>query len=931
MAVEFGVLGSIEARIDGRPAQLGHARQRGVLAVLLVDVNHPVTTDQLMDRVWGDRIPQQARGTLHGYLSRLRQALAATGEVKIARQHGGYVLTTADTATVDLYSFRRLIAQARTSADDHRAATLFEQALRLWRGDAFASMDTPWINALRDTLDQERLAAQMDLVDLQLRLGHHTAVLPELSARTAAQPLDERLAGQLILALHLSGRPADALAHYQHTRRRLAQELGIGPGPALRDIEATVLRQDTAAVPPPPPPPARARPSTTPAQLPLAIATFTGRELELAHLDGLLSGPDRARPPAVVISAVSGTAGVGKTALAMHWAHRVAARYADGQLYVNLRGFDPRGLLVDPADALRGFLAALGVPVQRIPAGLDARAALYRSLLTGRHVLVVLDNARDVEQIRPLLPGSPGCLVVVTSRNQLTPLVVAEDAHPLTLDLLSVAEAHDLLTRRLGAGRTEAEPDAVTEIITRCTRLPLALAITSARAATRPALPLSALAAELRAAAGALDAFHGDDPASDVRTVFSWSYRALSADAARLFRLLGLHPGPDITAAASAGLAGVPRDRALRSLAELTRAHLLTEDVPGRYAFHDLLRAYAAELVATQDSNDARHTAVHRMLDHYLYTAVSCARLMNLHWDPIPLPRPQPGVVPETVADHDAALVWLTAEYPVLLAVIEQAAGSEFDTHRWQLPQTLTDFFERRGYWHDWAAVQRGGLAAAHRLADRLAQAQIHRGLGRAHMWLDHHDEARAHYEQALTAFQDLDDRVGQSRTHHNLCQMADMRDLPEAALIHAQQALELIRPTGDMSGIAKQLSTVGWCHGVLGDHRQALAHCQEALTLQQELRDHSQQLATWDSIGYAHHHLGDHRQAVHCYLKSLSLSRDIGDRHGEANALTHLGDVHHAAGSTDAAHTAWKAALIILDDLSHPDAGQIRAKLDDG
>lgn len=306
----------------------------------------------------------------------------------------------------------------------------------------------------------------------------------------------------------------------------------------------------------------------------------------------------------------------GKTALAVHWAHRVAERFPDGQLYVNLRGFHPSGAM-SPAEAIRGFLDAYAVPPDRIPEGLDAQAALYRSLLADKRALVLLDNARDAEQVRPLLPGAPDCLAVVTSRNPLTGLVVTEGARPLVLELLSPGEAREFLIRRLGAARVEAEPAATDAIITRCARLPLALAVVAARAATRPCLPLPELARQLDAARGGLSGFAGEDPLTDARVVFSWSYHTLSAEAADLFRLLGLHPGPGISLAATASLLGTPAGFAAERLAELCRAHLLTEPVPGRYAFHDLLRDYATELTETRDPEATRDAALGRLLGHY--------------------------------------------------------------------------------------------------------------------------------------------------------------------------------------------------------------------------------------------------------------------------------------------------------------------------
>jgi hypothetical protein len=352
------------------------------------------------------------------------------------------------------------------------------------------------------------------------------------------------------------------------------------------------------------------------------------------------------------------------------------------------------------AQAVRGFLDALGLPPERIPADPDAQAALYRSLLAGRRILVVLDNARDADQVRPLLPGTPTALALVTSRNQLTALVAVDGAHPLPLDLLSAAEARELLARRLGAERVAAEPDAVEQIITACARLPLALAIAAARA-QHTGFPLSALAAELtetnEAGDRRLDALDAGDPATQIRAVFSWSYAALTPLAAQLFRLLGFHPGPDITIPAAASLAGRPRAETRRLLTELTWANLITEYVPGRYTLHNLLRAYATDLTHRHDTAEQRHAAAHRVLDHYLHTAHAAARLLDPTRNlPAPTP-PQPGVTPDSPTDRQQSLDWFTTEHPVLMAAIDHAAEGGFDTHTWQLVWTMWTFFDRRG------------------------------------------------------------------------------------------------------------------------------------------------------------------------------------------------------------------------------------------
>jgi tetratricopeptide (TPR) repeat protein len=664
-----------------------------------------------------------------------------------------------------------------------------------------------------------------------------------------------------------------------------------------------------------------------PQQLPAAVTHFAGRTAELATLTGLLvSRADIGGT--VVISAISGTAGVGKTTLAVHWAHQVADRFPDGQLYLNLRGFDPSGQLMDPAEAVRRFLDALQVPPERIPVDLDAQAALYRSQLAGRRMLVVLDNAHDSTQVRSLLPGAPTCLVLITSRNQLTSLIATDDAHPITLDLLTNDEARQLLAQRLGADRVAAEPEAVEEIITRCAHLPLALALVAARAAVRPHGGLRVLAEELRDTRRRWQTLSGDEPTTDVQAVFSWSYQALTPAAARLLRLLGLHPGPDISAPAAASLAGLPLSAVRPVLAELTRASLLVEHAIGRYAFHDLLRAYATDLAHRIDTEQHRRTAAHRMMDHYLHTADTANRLLDPARDPLTLTPLQPGVTPEHLADDQQALDWFTTEHPVLLAIVDQAAATGFDTHTWQLAWTLATFLYPQGHWRDQAATGHAAVAAAQRLADPSAQARAHRNVANAYIRLGRLDDAHTELNHALDLATRTSDQTGQAHTHHHLGRLWEWRGDYPRALDHAQQALSRYRAGGNQTGQADALNQVGWYLALLGDHQQALTACQQALALFQEVGDRVGEAATWDSLGYVHHHLGNYPHAVACYEHALPLLRALGHRYEQAATLSRLGDTHHAAGNPQATRDAWQQALAILDDLNDPDADTVRAKL---
>jgi DNA-binding SARP family transcriptional activator/tetratricopeptide (TPR) repeat protein len=930
--MEFRLLGEVQVRAAGLVLDVGTPRQQAVLAALAVDAGRPVAVETLVDRVWDDAPPVEARNALYSHVSRIRRLLreAATltgGPVaRVERRHAGYVLDV-DPELVDLHRFTKLLEQGRDQgrSGPERAGAL-AAALGLWRGTPLAALSGEWVAQVRDSWHRQRLEAAVQWAQVELRLGHPATVIGALADLVAEYPLVEPVEALLMRALHAAGRSAEALDRYTAVRRRLTDELGTDPGPELRALHQAILRDEL------PPPPVDNQEHVSPgdhpapAQLPPDVYGFAGRDRELAHLDGVL-GPARGRSGSAVIAAIAGTAGIGKTALAVRWAHRVADRFPDGQVYVNLRGFDPAGPPVTPLEAVRGFLDAFAVPPERIPAGLDAQVGLYRSVLAGRRVLVLLDNARDADQVRPLLPGAPGCLAVVTSRNQLTGLVAAAGAHLLTLELPGPAEARDMLAGRVGPERVAAEPRAVEEIIARCARLPLAMVVVAARAAAHPGFGLAALAAELRAAGGGLDEFAGSDPATDVRAVFSWSYRQLGAEAARLFRLLGLHPGPDIGRPAAASLAGVPAGAVRPLLAELTRAHLLTEHTPGRYSLHDLLRAYAAELAGGVDTEPERHAAVHRLLSHYVHTAHRADRLLSPHRDdPVTLEPVAEGAHPERLTEHSAALTWFAAEHPVLQAAIRQTTG--FDAHVCELAWALQPFLGYQGRWHDGVDVVTVFLDAARRLPAPGRQALAHRLLGCSFVALDRYDDAGTHLRHALDLYRQAGDEVGAAHAHRLCAWMLDRQGRHREALVHAELALAGFRAAGHRPGQARSLNAVGWFHALLGDHEQALARCRQALDLQEELGDRPGQAETWDSLGYSYHRLGRYARAVACYENSVALYREFDDRYNLAATLACLGDAHYAAGDLDSAGTAWRHGLAVFERLGHPAADDFRARL---
>ncbi|MFG1886192.1 BTAD domain-containing putative transcriptional regulator [Micromonospora sp. NPDC049102] len=933
--MRWSLLGLVQVTAGGRVLPIDRPQQRAVLGLLLLNADRLVSLGQIVAALWADDPPASARTQVQVCVSRIRSALREAGAADLLTTQGGGYRLAVRVTDLDLAEFTAAVERARAEEAAGRgaeAARLLRDGLALWRGPALAGATGAFVDAAAAGLDEQRLLAYERLAAVELGLGRFAATARTLRPLVAEHPLREPLVAGYLLALAGCGQQAAALRLYADTRRHLVDELGVEPGPELSGAHLRVLRGQTPTEPSPAKPGGR-----PPAQLPSAPAWFTGRAAALRQLDALLpaepTGDARDGGPcrAVVISAIAGTAGVGKTTLAVHWAHRVAHRYPDGQLYVNLRGFDLDGRAVSPGEALRGFLEALHVPPPRMPSDLPGQAALFRTLLADRRVLVLLDNARDDEQVRPLLPGSSGSLVVVTSRNRLTGLVVNAGAHPVTLDLLPPTEARELLAGRLGRGRAARDTAALDEIARRCAGLPLALAVVAARAVGQPDVPLTALAAELRDTdSERLTALATGDPMTDVRAVFSWSYRALAADSARLFRLLGLHPGPDVGRAAVASLAGLPPARVGPLLADLTRANLLTERTSGRYAMHDLLRAYAWELCQDADPEVERTAARRRLFDHYLHASHAADHLLDPYRlaRPAALPPPAPGVTVGDRPEHAWATAWFAAEHHVLLACVEQAADTGLDRHAWTLAAALTTYLDRSGHWPELAGAQRTALAAALRRGDLAGQALAHRGLAIACTWSGDHEAAHRHYQRDLELYRELGDDTGRAHTHLGVSWVLARQGRLRAALDETRLALDLYRATDYRVGQAKALNNLGWMHARLGEPGPALHCCQAALRLHEQTGDRHGAALTWDSLGYVRHGLGDHDQAADCYRRALALHRELGDRYDEAEVLDNLGDGLRAAGDLDAARRAWREALTIFDELRHPDADRPRAKL---
>jgi DNA-binding SARP family transcriptional activator len=778
----FGALGPLCVTHSSSVIPVPAARQRVLLAAMLVQPGRVVSFDELGEVVWDGTPPPGARATLRNYIKRLRQVLGPDAGRRIVTRDPGYLIDAGEDE-VDLVRFAALCAEGGRlvrSSSWRAASDELIRATALWRGAALADIRSEVLKAREvPRLEQMRLQAMEWRIEADLQLGGHHELIPELRALVSEHPWREHFHAQLMLALYRSGRQGEALAAYRAAWHALIGDLGVEPGPDLQRLHQRMLAADPGLAGPATPTartvaagtvaagtvaagttangttaavacassaeqtalgPAGSwagRPSpgmVIPRQLPGDVRHFTGRRDHLSDLDQ--AGWSAAEYAMVVqIAAADGGAGVGASALAVHWAHQAAAWFPDGQLYVNLRGASSPPRPVDAEAALAGFLDALAVPPAQVPEGLPARAALFRRLLTGRRMLIILDDARAAAQVRPLLPGTPGTLVVITSRRPVCEPAALDGSIGLTVGVLSLADSRELLARRMGARRVAAEPSAAAELVSLCRGLPLALNIVAARCAADPGLLLEDAAGALRAAVAAertrtertlaertvaaeRAGIERDDSAVSVRAALAWSGRRLSPSAARMLRLLAVHPGPRISLPAAASLAALTEARTQATVTELIAAHLLTEPAPGRYSLHELPRAWAAEQASVVEEPARLRAAVRRMLDHYLHTAHSGALALNSAHDPVTLARPAQGTRPERLTGQASALAWFAAEREVLLAAVEQAATEGYDSHAWQLPWALADYLEQRGCWRDWTQTQQTALAAVRRIAD---------------------------------------------------------------------------------------------------------------------------------------------------------------------------------------------------------------------
>ncbi|MFC3499626.1 BTAD domain-containing putative transcriptional regulator [Micromonospora krabiensis] len=921
--MRFSVLGPVRAWRGSDELRLGARQARLMLALLLVRSGNPVTSEDFATLLWGQEPPARAANIIHRHIGALRRLIEpglpprASGRW-ITLDGSGYRMNL-EVPSSDLLRFRAHAAAAReamATGDCETAIARYRSALRTWTGRCATGLDPdPEFVPEFAALDHERSLVACAAADAALNRGDVSELVPLMREAAEHNPFDEALQARLLLVLAADGKQAEAIAAFRAVRAGLAEQLGVDPGRELQAAFDRVLRHQAAvgAEPGPQTPaarPAETEPAAVPAQLPLSVRFFAGRASELGRLSALLPSPGEETAGAVTV-AVDGLPGVGKTSLVVHWAHTVAGRFPDGQLFVDLRGFDGSEAMSTDR-ALMVFLAALAVPEAQIPPTTEARTTLYRTLTAGRRMLIVLDNARSAEQVRPLIPAAPGCFVVVTSRRRLTGLVAQEGAHHIALDPPSLEEARTVLRARLGANRDADDLVVLDEIIERCGRLPLAMAVVAARGAAYPECRLSELAAELRNSAS-LDVFNGDEPRSDVRTVFSWSYRQLGEAAAQLFRLLPLHPGPDFRLSTIASLAGVAREQARALVAELVRTRLLIEPRLHRYAFHDLIRRYAVELGDQRDGVTDRDQASARVLDHLRQTAYAASCLLMPQALLFAPPPAREGVTPDRLADADDAMAWFTAELPVLEAAI---AETRPDFPTWQLAESLLPFYQRRDMYRSWATSAEAALRAARRAGDRHGQARMYRMLGGAKAFEGNRTSAIEHLQQALSLFADLGRTLEQAYVLSNLGWVwYHQGDLGQSHA-HYRKALALFQVEGDQRGQAFSLLGIGNCLVRTAQFHQAEQVLRRAFTMLGELGDQNGEGSCATVLSDALDGLGRLDEAIEWRHRARHLFRRASNDSELADNERGLGDAYQRAGRPVEAVRAWQEARRIYVDL---------------
>lgn len=930
--LRFAVLGRVQVWRGGEELDVGPRQQRQLLALLLVRAGALVEVDEIIEVLWGGQPPTSAANLVHRYVGNLRRLF----EPELAPREVGRLLIRAgsayrldvDAENLDLARFRRLAREAAAATeqgDPAGALRHYREALSLWHGPCAVGLgDTlaGWPGCV--AVNHEHVELVCAAARTAREVGAGGELLPVVSAVATEHPFNERVQSQFLLLLAATGHQADAVRAYHTVRAGLAEELGIDPGPELRAAYQLVLDQQAGTAqggsaeqtPERSAPPIRFRPD----QLPPELTVFAGRDDEIASLESIVD--DETGPARTAIVVIDGMPGMGKTTLAVRWAHELVERFPDGSLYVNLHGFSEQQEQPAVHEVLRGFLVALGVPAEHVPEAEPAASALFRSLLSGKRMVLLLDNARDVEQVRPLLPGRSGCLVIATSRNRLTGLVAQEGARPLTLHSLTPEEGLLALRRRLGSARVAAEPTAADRIVALCGGLPLAIGLVAARAAAHPGFSLSAIANSI-AEAGSLR--FGD---TDVGSVFSWSYRQLTPPAARLFRLFPLVPGADLGGDAVASLLGCTPREAQAALNELTRNSLLGEHLPGRYSTHDLIRLYAQHLAVAEDTDEECRRATRRLLDFYVHTAYAAHKALGPNQTWSPPPPAQHEITARPPVDRPTAMAWFLLEYRVFVQAVRIAVDADLPEHAWRLALTMDQFFQRQCLWHEWEATMRVALDATRRSRDLVAEADVTRSLAGATYFQRRYEEALGHLRRTATLYTELGHTTEWAYLENNLGMVRSGMGDHQGAIEHYTAGMRLYHDLQHRKGEASAMYGVARAHSQSGSPERAIALCHEAMRIFEEIDDVTDVGNCWMTLGSAHHALGQLDEAIDSYLHAIECYRKWGDRFEEAQTLSSLAETYVEVGAHDAALAMLRASRAVYEALGLPAAEDVAARI---
>jgi DNA-binding SARP family transcriptional activator len=884
--VEFRVLGEVELLTHGRSRDLGAPMARCVLAALLLSPGRPVSAATLEKCLWGEHRSERARSTLHAYISRLRGKLreASGGQASVELGASGYWLRI-DKEQIDLSQFNRLRDQAREAAksgDDEQAVELLREAESLWRGEALAGLPGEWAATRRAKLEEDHLAATLERIEIELRLGGHAALIGELAELASRGPVNEIVVGYLMIALHNAGRHEEALQAYQRVRKRLVAEIGEEPGGDLQAIHLRILRDDSSLAPVRP---ARRIGSPDPPDTLLSdVPDFTGREAEVRSLIAACGG-EGSTETSIVIETINGMPGVGKTALVRHVAHRLRDRYQGGRFYLQLRAHDEAQAPLDPGSCLASLLRSFGVAGDRLPASLDERAFLWRSMIAGRRVLLVLDDAHSAEQILPLLPGSAGSVVLVTSRHRLTGF----DSAAVILNALSPADSSALFTRIAGVGRCQ-DGEAVAAAVRLCGHLPLAIRLAASHLRDRPSWSIGDLVDELaRARQGG---YASGEITRGLTRSFELSYHGLDNSQQRLFRCLGMHPGGDFSLYAAAALNGAPAPDTDQLLDSLVDRNLLDEPKRRRYRFHDLLRDYACHVAQRDEARAARRLAVHRLLDYYLTVADQADRIINPGRRRIPVViTHKPPIVP-MLTTASVAKQWLDAERENLLNATQLAFDQEWRTHATLFPHVLAPSFGLWGHGEQAARHHRAAAAMWRADGDSFGAAQALAELSAVLWRMGMYPDALTAARDALAIYQKISDQQGEADTLvlQGLVSLGSSR-FHEAQPCF-QRALLIRRAIGDLRGEAEALNCGAIARYHVGDYRDVLTDFGLALRLNRSIGDRHGEYMTLNNIGKVQKDLGRHDAALQNYRASFKIIQEVGTRQDLAVILNNLGEL---------------------------------------